>query len=106
MPVTLERPCLEGFADVEQFAIEHDLTESLFIAHDILRDLYPPQTRIFVEHYTDPEDGHESLFFSVCGPGQATDEEVKLHLAWNHKICRALEPDALFRIGMLREYTE
>ena len=106
MPVTLERPCLDGFADVEQFAIEHDLTESLFVAYDILRDLYPTATRIYAEPYTDPEDGHETVTLFVCGPDQDVSEEVRLELEWNHRVCRTLKPDALFRIVMLREYEE
>ena len=106
MPVTIERPCLEGFADVEQFAIEHDLTESLLVAYDLLRELYPRATRIYAEPYTDPEDGHETVTLFVCGPDQGVNEEVKLDLEWTSQVCRALKPDALFRIVMLREYEE
>ena len=36
MPATLTRPAIEGFEDVEAFAVQYELTESLFVAYDII----------------------------------------------------------------------
>ena len=106
MPVTLDRPCLDGFADVEQFVIEHDLTDSLFVAYDLLRELYPRATRIYVEPYTDPEDGSESVTLFVCGPSQGIEEGVKAYREWNSRICDALPLDDRFRILLVRIHEE
>ena len=108
MPATLSKPTqhdIEGFADVEAFATEHDLTDSLLIAYEIICDVFPMAERIHVEHYTDPEDGHESLII-VFSADLTLDQAVELDLEWNRRVCRALEPDALWRIGMLHEFME
>ena len=97
---------IDGFEGVEQFAANHGLVTALGVAHEILCDVYCTARRIWVEHYTDPEDGHESLFFVVSGTAQTTDQEVEASLRWNHRVCEALGPEELFRIGMYREYTE
>lgn len=106
MSATLTRPEIPGFEDVADFAIEHDLTDSLFVTHDILSDLFPMAKHIRLEHYVDPEDGHQSLFFAVCGAPLTTDQAVDLNFEWNRRVCRALSPEALFRIGMYRESDE
>ena len=106
MPAALSPPQIDGFDDVESFAAEHGLTDALFVAFEILHDLFPLGHRIKVEHYTDPEDGQESLFFAVTGEALPVEQEIERHQQWNHRICRSLGPDELYRIGMYRDYTE
>lgn len=102
----LSPPIIDGLDEVEHFATEHGLTNALGIASEILGDVYSLARRIWVEHYTDPEDGHESLFFVVSGAPQTTDQEVESYFQWNRRICESLGPEELYRIGMYREYTE
>lgn len=106
MSRTLSPPRIDGFEDVESFAAEHGLANALVVAHEILFELYMTAHRISVEHYIDPEDEHESLFFVVAGDALPIDQEVELQHQWNQRICQALSPDELFRIGMYRDYTE
>ena len=106
MPATLTRPLIEGFDDVEAFAAQYGLTEALFVAYDITSNFFPMAERIHVAHYVDPEDGHESLLFIVSGAKLTVDEAVELHTRWNERVCQEIEPDALWRIGMMRESTE
>ena len=68
MPAALSPPQIDGFDDVESFAAEHGLTDTLFAAYEILDRLYSTTQSIRVELYDDPEDPDwKPIFFVVMG---------------------------------------
>ncbi len=103
MPATLTYPVIEGFEDVEAFAKEHGILDSLFVVYDITARLFPMATQIRVERYVDPEDSHESLCFVISGVSRFDDSIVDLDMEWNRQVCEAIEPDHLWRIGHFHE---
>ena len=103
MTATLLQPVVEGFADVEQFASEQGMLDSLRVVYDITTRLFPMAQQIRVELYVDPEDSHESLYFVISGANLSGPSAVHLDLEWNRQVCQAVNPDHLWRIGHIHD---
>ena len=107
MTTTLTQPMIPGFAgEVEQFAAEHGMTETLFGLYEAANRIFHQASGVRLELYEDPEDSTWiSVYYVIEGWAESVEVTLKSNDEWYQELHDHIPPNTDWSIGHTLEWT-